>query len=139
MMSDSVFARIARREIPAAVVYDDGQVIAFMDAGQVNPGHVLVATRRVAGFVGDDADQLVGVVGLIDEIGADVDQLSVRRRGVEEVLHDHDGDVLGIEPGGDEDRIAFLVQDLVDLGVQYHLGSLAAPALLAITTSPLVP
>jgi histidine triad (HIT) family protein len=48
MMSDSVFARIARREIPAAVVYDDGQVIAFMDAGQVNPGHVLVAPHRVA-------------------------------------------------------------------------------------------
>lgn len=47
-MSDSVFARIARREIPAAVVYDDGQVIAFMDAGQVNPGHVLVAPHRVA-------------------------------------------------------------------------------------------
>jgi len=45
-MSDSVFTRIIRREIPAAIVYEDGQVIAFMDAGQVNPGHVLVATRR---------------------------------------------------------------------------------------------
>jgi histidine triad (HIT) family protein len=45
-MSDSVFTRIIRREIPAAIVYEDEQVIAFMDAGQVNPGHVLVATRR---------------------------------------------------------------------------------------------
>ena len=47
-MTDSVFARIARREIPAAIVFEDDRVIAFMDAGQVNPGHVLVATRRVA-------------------------------------------------------------------------------------------
>ena len=42
----SVFTRIIRREMPAAIVFEDGQVIAFMDAGQVNPGHVLVATRR---------------------------------------------------------------------------------------------
>ncbi len=45
-MSESVFTRIIRREIPAAIVYEDAQVIAFMDAGQVNPGHVLVATKR---------------------------------------------------------------------------------------------
>ncbi len=45
-MTDSVFTRIARREIPAAIVFEDELVIAFMDAGQVNPGHVLVATKR---------------------------------------------------------------------------------------------
>jgi histidine triad (HIT) family protein len=45
-MSNSVFTRIIRREIPAVIVYEDSQVIAFMDAGQVNPGHVLVATKR---------------------------------------------------------------------------------------------
>ena len=45
-MSDSVFTRIIRRELPAVIVYEDAQVIAFMDAGQVNPGHVLVATQR---------------------------------------------------------------------------------------------
>ena len=45
-MSDSVFTRIIRRELPAAIVYEDAQVMAFMDAGQVNPGHVLVATKR---------------------------------------------------------------------------------------------
>jgi histidine triad (HIT) family protein len=45
-MTDSVFTRIIRRDIPAAIVFEDEQVIAFMAAGQVNPGHVLVATRR---------------------------------------------------------------------------------------------
>lgn len=45
-MTDTVFTRIIRREIPAAIVFEDEQVIAFMDAGQVNPGHVLVATKR---------------------------------------------------------------------------------------------
>ena len=44
-MSDTVFTRIVRREIPAAIVYEDETIIAFMDAGQVNPGHVIVATK----------------------------------------------------------------------------------------------
>ena len=44
-MSSCVFCRIVAKEIPAAVVYQDELTIAFMDAGQVNPGHVLVAAK----------------------------------------------------------------------------------------------
>src|SRR4051812_22138445 len=44
-MSNCVFCRIAAKEIPAAVVYEDERTIAFMDAGQVNPGHALVAAK----------------------------------------------------------------------------------------------
>jgi histidine triad (HIT) family protein len=44
-MSSCVFCRIVAKEIPAAVVYEDELTIAFMDAGQVNPGHVLVAAK----------------------------------------------------------------------------------------------
>lgn len=39
----TIFTRILAGEIPAAMVYQDVQVFAFMDAGQLNPGHVLVA------------------------------------------------------------------------------------------------
>ena len=45
-MSDSVFSRIIAGELPCAKVYEDDLVFAFMDAGQVNPGHVIVASRR---------------------------------------------------------------------------------------------
>ena len=44
-MSNCVFCRIVAKEIPAAVVYEDEHTLAFMDAGQVNPGHVLVAAK----------------------------------------------------------------------------------------------
>ena len=44
-MSSCVFCRIVAKEIPAAVVYEDEHTVAFMDAGQVNPGHVLVAAK----------------------------------------------------------------------------------------------
>ena len=45
-MQDSVFTRILSGELPAAIVYEDELTFAFMDAGQLNPGHVLVATKR---------------------------------------------------------------------------------------------
>ena len=44
-MSNCVFCRIVAKEVPAAVVYEDEHTLAFMDAGQVNPGHVLVAAK----------------------------------------------------------------------------------------------
>jgi histidine triad (HIT) family protein len=42
----SVFSRIIRGDLPSAKVYEDDLVYAFMDAGQVNPGHVLIATKK---------------------------------------------------------------------------------------------
>ena len=42
----TVFSRIIAGELPCAKVYEDELVFAFMDAGQVNPGHVLVVTRE---------------------------------------------------------------------------------------------
>jgi histidine triad (HIT) family protein len=42
----TIFEKIIRGEIPSAKVYEDEFVFAFMDAGQVNPGHVLVATKK---------------------------------------------------------------------------------------------
>lgn len=43
-----IFCRLVAGEIPCAKVYEDDLTIAFMDIGQVNPGHVLVATKRHA-------------------------------------------------------------------------------------------
>jgi histidine triad (HIT) family protein len=40
-----VFCRIVARQIPATVVHEDADTIAFMDLGQVNPGHVLVVAK----------------------------------------------------------------------------------------------
>ncbi len=47
-MADCVFCRIVAGQIPCTRVYEDEQVLTFMDIGQVNPGHVLVAVKRHA-------------------------------------------------------------------------------------------
>ncbi len=43
-----IFCRLIRGEIPATRVYEDEVTLAFLDLGQVNPGHVLVAVKRHA-------------------------------------------------------------------------------------------
>ena len=60
MSTPTIFTRIIRREIPAAIVHEDAHTIAFMDAGQVNPGHVIVATK----------EELATVLELSDELAA---------------------------------------------------------------------
>jgi histidine triad (HIT) family protein len=47
-MSECVFCKIVARRIPATVVHEDEHTLAFMDLGQVNPGHVLVAVKAHA-------------------------------------------------------------------------------------------
>jgi histidine triad (HIT) family protein len=47
-MSQCVFCRIVAKEIPATVVHEDEHTLSFMDIGQVNPGHVLVALKKHA-------------------------------------------------------------------------------------------
>ena len=43
-----IFCRLIRGEIPATRVYEDEVTLAFLDLGQVNRGHVLVAVIRHA-------------------------------------------------------------------------------------------
>ena len=61
-MQPSVFTRIIRGELPAAKVYEDEHTFAFMDAGQVNPGHVIVATRRQVETILQLDDELAGAL-----------------------------------------------------------------------------
>jgi histidine triad (HIT) family protein len=41
----TVFEKLLSGELPCAKVCEDDLVFAFMDAGQVNDGHVIVATK----------------------------------------------------------------------------------------------
>lgn len=45
-MADSIFDRIIRREIPADIVHEDEDVIAFRDISPQAPVHVLFVPKR---------------------------------------------------------------------------------------------
>ena len=72
----------------------------------------------MAGFVGDDAFELVRIGRLDDQAGIDEDRLAVDREGVQIlVAHEDQGRVLGDEARRPQDRIGVDVQRLLDLGV----------------------
>jgi histidine triad (HIT) family protein len=53
----TVFEKLLSGEWPCAKVYEDELVFAFMDAGQVNDGHVIVATKAARETLLDCSDE----------------------------------------------------------------------------------
>ena len=48
MPSECIFCRIIEGSLPASIVYEDGQAVAFMDIMPINPGHILVVPKTHA-------------------------------------------------------------------------------------------
>jgi histidine triad (HIT) family protein len=44
-MDDCLFCKIVSKKIPAAIVYEDGHVIAFLDIMPRSPGHTMVIPK----------------------------------------------------------------------------------------------
>ena len=45
-MDDCIFCKIARKEIPSLVVYEDEKTMAFLDISPCNKGHTLVIPKK---------------------------------------------------------------------------------------------
>jgi histidine triad (HIT) family protein len=45
-MNDCVFCRIVEKKIPAQVVYEDDEFLAFLDIRPITPGHTLVIPKE---------------------------------------------------------------------------------------------
>jgi histidine triad (HIT) family protein len=52
-MSESIFSRIIKREIPATIVYEDEHVVGFQDVNPQAPVHVLFVPRRAIPTLND--------------------------------------------------------------------------------------
>jgi histidine triad (HIT) family protein len=46
MMPDCLFCKIIARQIPASIVYEDDDVLAFNDVNPQGPTHVLIVPKR---------------------------------------------------------------------------------------------
>lgn len=57
-----IFCRLVAGDIPSARVAEDALTLAFMDLGQVTPGHVLVASKRHAATLFDLTPEEAGAV-----------------------------------------------------------------------------
>ncbi len=64
-MSDTLFAKIIRREIPATIVFEDDQVLGFKDIDPKAPLHVLFVPRRAIATVNDLVDGDAELIGCL--------------------------------------------------------------------------
>ncbi|USQ96922.1 alpha/beta fold hydrolase [Caulobacter sp. RL271] len=77
---NNVFARIIRGELPAYKVYEDADVLAFMDRAPMEPGHVLVIskTSKARTLLEIDPEDLAKVMAVAQKVGqAEVDALGL--------------------------------------------------------------
>jgi len=62
-MTDCIFCKIAADEIPAAKLYDDGEVLAFRDINPEAPVHLLVIPRRHIATLNDLTEADAALIG----------------------------------------------------------------------------
>ncbi len=62
-MTDTIFHRIQRREIPADIVYEDEHLFAFRDIAPQAPVHVLFVPKRPFATLNDVPEDQAVVIG----------------------------------------------------------------------------
>lgn len=62
-MSDTLFKKIINREIPADIVFEDDEVLAFRDINPQAPVHILVIPKTPVATVNDLEPQHDALVG----------------------------------------------------------------------------
>jgi histidine triad (HIT) family protein len=58
VMQDSIFTKIIKGEVPCQKIYEDDQVIAFLDMMPINPGHTLIVPKQQVDHLWDVDDPL---------------------------------------------------------------------------------
>ena len=91
-MSDCIFCKIAKKEIPATVVYEDEQVVAFKDLEPQAPVHVLVIPKKhvesVAALKAEDKE--LAAHSLVEVIPQLARELGVAEKGFRVVTNTGD-------------------------------------------------
>jgi len=64
-MSDTIFSRIIRGEVPCHRVYEDAHVLAFLDVAPLSPGHTLVIPKEMADTMGSLSDESAAALGRV--------------------------------------------------------------------------
>jgi histidine triad (HIT) family protein len=62
-MTDTIFGKIARGEIPAELVYEDDDLVAFRDVSPQAPVHILIIPRKSIPTLNDAGPEDAELIG----------------------------------------------------------------------------
>jgi|YNPBryulayer2012_1023412.scaffolds.fasta_scaffold00005_9 histidine triad (HIT) family protein len=62
-MGETIFGKIIKKEIPAEIVYEDDEVLAFKDIAPQAPVHILIIPKKEIPTSNDIADEDAPLIG----------------------------------------------------------------------------
>ena len=87
-MEDCIFCKIIKKEIPASIVYEDDQIIAFKDIQPAAPIHILVIPKKhIASLVelNEEDELLIGKIYTV--INKVAEAQSVKEKGYRVIVN----------------------------------------------------
>lgn len=92
-MDNCIFCKIIKKEIPALIVYEDSDFLAFLDIHPLGPGHTQVIPKKHYRWVWDVPNigkyfEVVRKIALAQKIAFKTDLIRSQVYG-DEVLHAH--------------------------------------------------
>ena len=72
MSSDCLFCKIARKEIPAKIVYEDADVFAFEDISPQAPTHILICPKKHFASLHDAVEEDQGILGKLQLVAGQI-------------------------------------------------------------------
>jgi histidine triad (HIT) family protein len=110
MMEDCIFCKIIKGEIPSFKVYEDDQVLAFMDINPISPGHALIIPKNHTANLAEISDGDLSavhraskkvMVGIEKALGASgVACVQLNGKGVNQVVMHYHLHLIPKVPGG---------------------------------------
>ncbi len=87
-MEDCIFCKIIKKEVPADVVYEDDEIIAFKDIQPAAPIHILVIPKKhiasLAQLTKDDETLIGRIYTVINEVAS---KQGVKERGYRVIVN----------------------------------------------------
>lgn len=81
-MTETVFQKIIRKEIPADIVYEDEDILAFWDIRPIAPVHILVIPKKPIESIAAMTDEDAPVVGRMFLVARDIaENLNISEKG----------------------------------------------------------
>jgi histidine triad (HIT) family protein len=70
---DCIFCKIASKEIPADVIYENEDVLAFLDIRPISKGHsLLIPKKHSADMLSAEAEDLSALINNVKEVAAGI-------------------------------------------------------------------
>ena len=91
MSSDCLFCKIAAKQIPAKLVYEDAEVFAFADVNPQAPTHLLVCPRRHFASLHEATPEDQAVLGKLALVAAQLARERKLEKGYRTVINTGSG------------------------------------------------